>query len=98
MRTISVILLTYVVLLLVAPTVCNSMAQCSKEQTNNKNSDNTNTCASCCSIQNCNCNFTGVEQFDFQIYTSIITKKIQAQNNKILSNYLSECWHPPKIV
>lgn len=97
MRTISVILLTYVMLLLVAPTVCNSIAQCSKEQTNNKNPEN-NTCSSCCSIQNCNCNFTGIEKFDFQIYMSIITNKIHTQNDKILSNYLSECWHPPKIV
>ena len=99
MRAFSVILLTYVILLLVVPTVCNSMMQCSKEQSNNKTSkDNKMSCESCCSVQNCHCSFTGIQKFDFQIQASIITKKIHPQNDNVLSTYLSECWHPPEII
>ena len=98
MKAFSVILLTYVLLLLVAPTVCNMMMQCSKEQAANKKSkDNTTSCESCCSIQNCHCNFTGVQHFNFQIPTNTITKKIHTQNDNVLSTYLSECWHPPEL-
>ena len=98
MRAFSAILLTYVLLLLVVPTVCNSMS-CVKEQSCTKNSKSDNwPCKSCCYIQNCHCNFTGVEHFNFQIIPSIITKKIHTQNDNVLSTYLSECWHPPEII
>ena len=99
MRTFSIILLTYVSLLLVAPTICNTIMQCAKEQSANKNSkDNSSSCESCCSIQNCHCNFTGIQQFNFQILANTVTKKIYTQNDNILSTYLSECWHPPELI
>lgn len=99
MKAFSIILLTYVTLLLVVPTVCNTMMQCSKEQSADKNSKNTpKSCESCCALQNCHCNFTGIQQFNFQISANIIISKIHTQNDNVLSNYLSECWHPPELI
>ncbi len=99
MRVFSAILLTYVLLLLVVPTVCNSMTTCSKEQSSNKKTDKDNSaCNSCCYVQNCNCNFTGIQQFNFQIQAGSDIEKNSTQKDKPLSSYLSECWHPPKLI
>ncbi len=99
MKVFSTILLTYVLLSLVVPTVCNSMMQCSQEQSGSSKSKNDiSDCKSCCCLQNCHCNFTEVERFNFQIAANFITKKVRTQNDNVLSTYLSEWWHPPEII
>ena len=111
MKFISIILIAYITLLTVLPAVCKTYVvlkqaelccsdknsnQCSKDQKDK--SENNMSCTACCSIQNCNCNFVGIPQFDFLIQNGTTTKKAKIQDDKILSNYLSDCWHPPKIV
>lgn len=110
MRFIAVILIAYVLLLTVSPAVCKTYTalkqvnlcgssndkQSTKEQSGNKQSNNNTSCTDCCSIQNCHCNFVDVPQFNFLAQTSVISKKTSIKNDKVLSNYLSDCWHPPK--
>ena len=114
MKFIAVILVTYISLLTISPALCGFYAafkrvdlccstennkQCSKEQTgNSKQSDSDVPCKPCCSIQNCHCNFINVPPFDFFVQTGATAKKTPFKNDKVFSNYLPDCWHPPEIV
>lgn len=113
MRFIAVILIAYVSLVMVSSTICQTYTlvnqadlrcgsantkQCSKDKTNKKQSANNTSCTPCCSIQNCHCNFVEVPEFNFLINSSKVSKKAPIKNDKVISNYLSDCWHPPKIV
>ncbi len=113
MRFIAFILIAYISLLTVSPMVCetytivkqtdlccnsDNVEQCSKNKSDNKQSGSNTTCTPCCSIQNCHCNFVEVPYFNFLVQVSTISKKTPTKNDKVLSNYLSDCWHPPKVV
>lgn len=77
----------------------NKDRECSKEQTTNKQSDksDSNSCLSCCSVQNCHCSFVDAPQFNFQIQMSLNSKRVPIKNDKVLSDYLSDCWQPPEV-
>lgn len=102
MRFIAVILVCYISLVTVTPAVCgtctvlkqvNLCCNDDKDQ-----SDNTTTCTPCCSLQNCHCNFVAIPQFDFLVQIDINSKKTPIKNDKILSDFLSDCWRPPEII
>lgn len=111
MRFIAAILITYISVLTVLPVGCETFTilkqaelccisnynkQCSKEQTENKQSDNKKSCTACCSLQNCN--NISIPQFNFLVHSSKVSKKAPIKKDKVISNYLSDCWHPPKTV
>lgn len=78
--------------------LCCDEKQCSNDQEGNKSSNDNSSCMPCCSIQNCQCNFINIPQFNFLIQMHLTAKKFPAKNDKVPSDYLSDCWHPPKIV
>lgn len=93
---------TYIVLEQ-AELCCNSASdnQCSEEQSCNEQSDeenNNSSCISCCSVQNCNCNLVDVSRFNFLVQISLNSKRAKVENDKVISNYLSDCWQPPELV
>lgn len=112
MRFITTILIIYISLLTISPAVCGIYAvldqtdqcctntkKCSESsKDNNKKSQNNSPCTPCCFMQNCNCYFTDVSQFIFQSNITARTKKIQSKNVNIVSNYSSDCWHPPEMI
>ena len=109
MRLIAIILVTYISALTISPVVCgtylaikqsvscNDDNQCRKEPTENNKSENSSSCLSCCSVQNCHCNFVEAPQFSFLIQTNINTQRAPIKIDKVLSDYLSDCWQPPEI-
>jgi hypothetical protein len=76
--------------------------KCSKEPSDNKEqsdqSDSKTPCIPCCSVQNCLCYFVGVPQYDLAVQLITVAQKIRVKNENVFSNYLSNCWHPPKLV
>lgn len=114
MKYIAIILVTYISLLTISPALCgfyaafkrtglccltNNDKQCSKEQADNsKQPGKSDSDTTCCSIQTCHCNFINVLPFDFSVQTGRTAKKAPFKNDKIFSNYLPDCWHPPEIV
>ena len=113
MRIISAMLFIYVSLLIVSPSICGMCAsadetemcsssceytQCSGEQNENESSEKDSPCTPCCLIQNCNCCFIAPTAFEFQPLIVFSVKKIQSKNDIVVSNYSSDCWHPPEMV
>ena len=113
MRIVSAIFFIYVSLLIVSPSICGvytevnetqmcrsscEYTQCSGEQTENESSDKDEPCTPCCLIQNCNCCFVAPSSFEFQPLIVYSAKKIQSKNDNVVSNYSSDCWHPPEMI
>lgn len=110
MKLVAAILLTYVSVLVTAPALCameeiatkaglsctgNESDDCSKEsdQSNEKSP-----CMPCCTVQSCQCYFITINEFNLNIQESVSISTIPYTNDKILSDYLSECWHPPELI
>lgn len=100
------------VLLVVSPSICGmytvvdekemcssscEYSQCSEEQTENESSENDSTCTPCCLVQNCNCCFIAPSSFEFQPLIVCSVKNTQSKNVNVVSNYSSDCWHPPEM-
>lgn len=113
MRIVSAILFIYVSYLIVSPSVCGMFTivnetkmcssscentQCAELQTENESTDKDAPCTPCCLIQNCNCCFISPSSFEFKPIIFYTAKKIQSKNDNVVSNYSSDCWHPPEMV
>lgn len=75
--------------------------ECSKDLSTNKPSgpsEKESSCLSCCSLQNSHCSFVAVPEFNFNVEMSLNTKRPPVKNDKVLSDYLSDCWQPPELI
>lgn len=95
MKSIALILLAYFGILLVSPLGCSKTS--SNVSMGQTKSQSDTPCQACCSIQSCHCNFLGAQSFDFPVQIVAVILKQRIQNDKVLSNYLSDCWRPPKV-
>ena len=110
MKLIAKILLTYISVLITAPAICamediaaktdycctsNVSDDCSKES---DRSEESSPCMPCCTVQSCQCYFTKTTEFNLHIMESVSLSTVPYTNDKILSKYLSECWHPPELI
>lgn len=108
MRLIAIILVTYISVLNMSPIVCGtyiaikqtvscSSDKCAEKKTSKQKSDTGSSCLSCCSVQNCNCSFVDASQFNFLVQINLNSQKAPFKKDKVLSDYLSDCWQPPEI-
>lgn len=102
MLTVSPVVCGGYVVLKQADLCCNteSDTKCSKDQTTNKpsgSSEKNSSCMACCSVQNCHCNCIAIPEFNFCNEISIDSNRPPVKNDKVLSDYFSDCWQPPEF-
>ena len=72
---------------------CAAKPMDTKKQTNGTSKS----CTPCRTIQNCSCYFTTTAIANFKPILVSDSRKLYITNEKVVSNYLSDCWHPPEL-
>ena len=109
MKWIAMLLFIYTSLLVAGPAICSVekiMAQADacchqtkkKDCTKDENSKQDAPCMPCCVVQTCQCEYISPVNIDFTMENGGSITAIPDMNDKIHSDYWSECWHPPETV
>jgi len=110
MKSIAIILLSYITILVTAPPLCameailKNAGLCCNEQSSTTNQNQSNDteentpCAPCCTVQSCQCYFTPTAEYNFTVQDCTSLQAIPVGDEPIPTGYLSECWHPPETV
>ncbi len=108
MRYLALILTLYLSVITVTPALCSTYSVikkvtlcCSEQKCSNKTGDckrGNDTCTPCCLMQNCCCNIVALPEFNFMLEGISTEKKILTISDNALSDYLSDCWNPPKLI